>query len=453
MKEKTMNTPVYDYILSYAGSGMLRMHMPGHKGRTFDNLLSDIYRFDLTEITGAGNLFEYEGIIYESEKNAAELFSTKGTFYSTQGSTLCIQTMLALMKRENRRVFAVRNVHRSFLSSCALLNIEPVWIYPEYSDTIISGRINLSDVIKSLEMNPHSCLYVTSPDYLGAMADIKSLAEICHSYDSVLLVDNAHGACLPFYSENRHPVHLGADLCCDSAHKMLPALTGAAYLHTGNERYTSQIKDAMLMFASTSPSYLVTCSLDLCNRYLACSIKEELAQAEKLMAKLRSTASEKYSLGCPAFDLEPLHFTINAEKSGVSGRYLAEKLRENGIEYEFADDTYIVLLFSPADGEEEYRKTAAVLESIEFRPEINEPSRIVFPHPEKVLSIRDALFSEYEEVSTECAEGRICAGINVPCPPAVPVAVSGERISAETIRTLVHYGISTVRVVKNRKWN
>ena len=130
-----MNTPVYDYILSYAGSGMLRMHMPGHKGRTFDNLLSDIYRFDLTEITGAGNLFEYEGIIYESEKNAAELFCTKGTFYSTQGSTLCIQTMLARMKRENRRVFAVRNVHRSFLSSCALLNIEPVWIYPEYSDT------------------------------------------------------------------------------------------------------------------------------------------------------------------------------------------------------------------------------------------------------------------------------------------------------------------------------
>ena len=123
-----MKTPIDDFVRRYAGGDTVRLHMPGHKGRTFDNLLSDIYRFDLTEITGAGNLFEYEGIIYESEKNAAELFCTKGTSYSTQGSTLCIQTMLALMKRENRRVFAVRNVHRSFLSSCALLNIEPVWI-------------------------------------------------------------------------------------------------------------------------------------------------------------------------------------------------------------------------------------------------------------------------------------------------------------------------------------
>lgn len=453
MKEKTMNTPVYDYILSYAGSGMLRMHMPGHKGRAFDNLLSYIYRFDLTEITGAGNLFEYEGIIYESEKNAAELFGTKGTFYSTQGSTLCIQTMLALMKRENRRVFAVRNAHRSFLSSCALLDTEPVWIYPEYSDTIISGKINLSDVRKSLEMNPHSCLYVTSPDYLGAMADIKSLAEICHSYDSVLLVDNAHGACLPFYSENRHPVHLGADLCCDSAHKMLPALTGAAYLHTGNERYASQIKDTMLMFASTSPSYLITCSLDLCNRYISDEIRQRLVQSEKWMDELCRRVGKKYSLGCPAFEREPLHFTVNAEKSGISGKYLAEKLRENRIEYEFADDTYIVLLFSPADSYEVYRRVAEVFEAIDFSPKQYMAHRIEFHHPEKILTVREALLCEYEEIPSENAEGRICAGINVPCPPAVPIVVSGERISGEEVRTLLNYGIGTVRVVKDMKWN
>lgn len=443
-----MNTPLYDFVSSYAQSGTLRMHMPGHKGKAYDSLLSDAYRCDITEITGAGNLFENEGIIAESEKNASELFGTAATFYSASGSTLCIQAMLGLMKRENRRVFAVRNVHRAFLSACALLDITPEWIYPEYEDTVVSGQINLKTVEKMLENTENACLYVTSPDYLGAVADIKSLAEICHRHGAVLLVDNAHGALLPFYSENMHPVHLGADMCCDSAHKMLPALTGAAYLHLGSLRYADEVKDAMLMFASTSPSYLVTCSLDLCNRYISDRISSRLSEAENLIAELRSLAGRKYVIEYPAFKTEPLHFTINAAKSGTTGEFLAEKLRENGIEYEYSDSIYIVMLFSPEDDREAYLRVAGVLDSIEFEPCFAETEKLYFPEPERVMSVREAFFSPSEEIPVFKAAGRICAGINVPCPPAVPVAVSGERISPELVSVMLRHGIKTVRVVK-----
>lgn len=448
-----MNTPVYDYLKSYSDSDMLRMHMPGHKGKGSGSVLSDILKLDITEITDAGNLFEDSGIISESEKNASDIFRTAATMYSVQGSTLCIQAMLALMKYENRSVIAIRNTHRAFLSACTLLDIDPVWVFPEYKDTIISGRVDFSVIEEKLRITPNACVYITSPDYLGVMADIKSLAELCHAYGAVLLVDNAHGACLPFYSENKHPIHLGADMCCDSAHKMLPALTGAAYLHIGNPRYVSGAKEAMQLFASTSPSYLIMCSLDLCNVFLKNSIRQRLSEAEKLMADLRRGIGKKYVLECPAFDVEPLHFTINAARSGIKGTLLAERLRADGIECEFADDTYVVLLFSPVDDSGVYEKVAMALEKTES-DNYSCSRRLFFPEPLRIMSIRSAALSPHEEIPTENAVGRICASVTVPCPPAVPVVVSGELISEEAAAIMKDFGIQTVKaVITDKKRN
>lgn len=443
-----MNTPIYDYLMSYAKSEILRMHMPGHKGYKSDNLLSQIYSLDITEITGAGNLFENEGIISESEKNATELFGTKATFYSTSGSTLCIQAMMAIMKFENRQVFAVRNAHRSFLSACSLLGIEPEWIYPHYNDTIISGIIDFNEVEKAISNTDNACLYITSPDYLGAMADIKTLSDICHKYDAVLIVDNAHGACLPFYQNNYHPIALGADLCCDSAHKMLPALTGAAYLHIGNERYISVAKEAMLMFASTSPSYLIMCSLDLCNRFISDKIRPLLINSEKYCSELRNKISDKFCCEYFAFAREPLHFTINMSESGIDGSYFANYLRKNGIEYEFADSVYNVMLFSPMDKSEVYEKVYDTIRKMKFQPLYKKTEKIYFPVPEKCMSIREAAFSPHEDIPIDKAEGRICASVNVPCPPAVPVVVSGEMVTKESIDILKRFGIENIKVVK-----
>lgn len=427
-----METPIYNFLKNYSESNMIRLHMPGHKGK---NIFPLSFRDDITEIKNADSLFEAEGIIAQSEKNAAELFKTVKTCYSAEGSTLCIQTMLALMKRDKRQIIAVRNVHRSFLSACILLGIEPEWIYPKYSAGFLSGEIPLDLLENKLKKTENPCVYITSPDYLGKTADIKHIAEICHKYNGVLLVDNAHGA--HFAGDINHPVIQGADICCDSGHKTLPVLTGGAYLHIANKKYADTAKSEMSLFASTSPSYLIMASLDICNDYIKNHLSEDRKKVLQAIEKLRTKICQKYKI----YNGEHFHLTLLCD--GVS---LSEQLRRKGIECEYADRYCIVLLFSPINEVDEIEKTGEIL--MECSPEEVSDEKFEFPVMEKALSIRKAALSEYETVNIENSSGRICAAVNVPCPPAVPIAVSGEVINEICIKIYKKYGILNVNVVK-----
>lgn len=434
-----MNTPIYDFLKKYSESDMLRCHMPGHKGKRGFSL-------DITEISGADSLFEASGIISESEHNMSSLYGTSETVYSAGGSTLCIQTMLALMKQDNRRVFAIRNVHRAFLNAAALLDMEVEWIIPRYEGGILSGEIDLHEVEKRLsESDRPSCLYVTSPDYTGKLADIAALSGICRRYGAKLLVDNAHGAHLAFFGENLHPIALGADLCCDSAHKMLPALTGAAMLHTSAKEYVERLKQTMSLFASTSPSYLIMASLDLCNKYISEEIRRDIAENEEYIRAFRSSFPELFFT-----DGDPFHITVKASESGYNGEELAEKLRKNGVECEYADTELLVLLMSPMNNMDDYMRLENALRGAldAMEKHFFAQEEFYLPKPERVMSIREAVFAETEKIPVENAEGRICAAVNVPCPPAVPIAVSGEKITREHINIFKRYSIPTVNVVK-----
>lgn len=428
-----MKTPIYDFLQNYIDSNTLRLHMPGHKGRNIADLS---YAMDITEISGADSLFDASGIIKESEKNAAKLFKTVRTCYSAGGSTLCIQAMLAMMKRENRNIIAVRNVHRSFLTACVLLGLEPDWIYPEYTAGILSGQIPMDILEDKLKRTKNSCVYLTSPDYLGKTADIKTVSALCRKYGAVLLVDNAHGAHTAF--TEGHPIALGADMCCDSAHKMLPALTGAAYLHIGNERYADKAKTAMSLFGSTSPSYLIMASLDRCNSYISEQIDDDIERSMTEIVNLRKMISEKYTV----YDGEPYHLTLLC-----NGNDLANQLREKNIECEYCDSNVIVLLFSPSDTPKEIKYAADML--MECVPQKPENTYITdFPIMEKAMSVREAALSDFENIDIDKSLGRVCAAVNVPCPPAVPIAVSGEIINEKCIKIYKNYGILNVNVIK-----
>ena len=63
-----MNTPISDFVRSYAASKALRLHMPGHKGKG----PLGVEERDITEIGGADVLYQSEGIIRQSEDNAAQ---------------------------------------------------------------------------------------------------------------------------------------------------------------------------------------------------------------------------------------------------------------------------------------------------------------------------------------------------------------------------------------------
>lgn len=445
-----MTTPIYDFVKAYAESNTVRGHMPGHKGnrlyKTAGNEISAVFPYDITEIKGADELFEADGIIAESEKNAAKLFGTYATFYSAGGSTLCIQSMLAVCAKQGDKIIAARNSHKALHSACILLGLSPVWVYPEFEDgSAVSGKITAESVKRLLSENPDAaCVYITSPDYLGAVSDVKAIAEAAHSFGKPLIVDNAHGAHLAFLEENIHPIALGADLCCDSAHKTLPVLTGGAYVHASSEKYAAKVKEAMALFGSSSPSYLILQSLDLCNKYLAEDFRSELAQTVERIEKLKKDIGGVVR----AAESEPLKLTIYALPCGMTGRELADRLRENGIEPEYSDETHVMMMFSPQNTESDFERVKnAFCNMIMPRIRIVPPTFTIEPL-EKAMEMRNAFFAETECVKTEDALGRICARTETICPPCVPAAACGEVFDENTIKILKMYSISEVNVVK-----
>ena len=326
-----MNTPVVDFVRRYAQQHTTRMHMPGHKGRG----PLGCEELDITEIAGADELYEAEGIIAQSEANATQLFGTARTYYSTEGSSQCIRAMLhlALQMRPAKAgrpvLLAARNAHKALLYASALLDFDIQWLWPapDAAGALCTCPVEPEALASALDelsaegRTPFG-VYLTSPDYLGFVQDVAGLSAVCHAHGLPLLVDNAHGAYLHFLKEgSRHPIQLGADLCCDSAHKTLPVLTGGAYLHLGSSVQADEaaVCNALALFGSTSPSYLILQSLDAANAVLADSFREKLDICRWRLGMLcRELDALRPGLVLPLTGAhrEPLKLTLDAAALG-----------------------------------------------------------------------------------------------------------------------------------------
>ena len=445
-----MRTPIVDFLQAYGESDRLRLHMPGHKGQG----AWGFERYDLTEVKGADSLFEAEGIIAESEKNASRLFGCP-TFYSTEGSSLCIRAMLFLISQhakergESPLILAGRNAHKVFLEGTALLDLEIEWLWGEGSSYLSCPLTAeyLKKIISSMKRRP-TAVYLTGPDYLGNDLNWREIAEVCHRHGVLLAVDCAHGAYLRFLKPSRHPMDLGADLCCTSAHKTLPVLTGGAYLHVASHAPSyllEQAKRGLALFASTSPSYLILQSLDSVNAILNEDYSKDLMRFSE---KVAQTKQDLERVGYTFVGNEPLKLTVCTKVYGYLGVEFADRLRDRGIECEFADRDYVVLMLTPAIGEDGLRRLRDQMCAIPRKVPVEEATPAM-TRPISVMTVREALLSRSELVATELCKGRVLASASVGCPPAVPIAVCGERIDADVIEAFKYYGITHLWVVKS----
>ena len=439
-----MNTPIFDFVTEYMAHAPVRLHMPGHKGRA--RFLSEDR--DLTEIDGADSLYEASGIIAQSEANASALFGCP-TFYSTEGSSQCIRAMLYLAMRHAQnaglpfRILAARNVHKTFLSAAALLDAQVEWLF-DGAPSCLSANPSPASVETAIERVSPSALYLTSPDYLGNTIDLAPIAKICRAHDVLLLVDNAHGAYLRYLSPSRHPIDLGAALCCDSAHTTLSALTGAAYLHVSpaHSALCAEAKDALLLFGSTSPSYLILQSLDLTNPMMETLPERLNAFVPQLDALKASLARSGWTL----FGNEPIKLTLMPKSLGYTGAALAAMLEEHGIFCEFADPDFLVCMFTPENDADDLMRFERALSEIPVRsPVFALPPRP--EKPERVRSIREAMLAPRRIVSASDALHEVLARPDVGCPPAVPILMPGERIDEAAIAAFRYYGIDRVSVM------
>lgn len=441
-------TPIHSFLEEYRRGDFVRLHMPGHKG-----VGDAAEQLDITEIGGADSLFEANGIIEESERICGEIFGAS-TFYSTEGSSLSIRAMLYLAtvyaKRNGKAptIAAARNAHKSFISAAALVDFGIDWISSK-KGSYLSSMISAEDVkayFLSVKELP-AAIYITSPDYLGYISDIKSIAELCHEKGVLLLVDNAHGAYLKFLNPSLHPIDLGADMCCDSAHKTLSALTGCAYLHISNNApsfFKENAKGAMMLFASTSPSYLMLDSLDKLNPYLS---EDFSADLNAFVCKISSLKDKLSSLGFSVSYNEPMKITVLTKEYGYLGTEISDLLSAMGIIPEFADRDYLVLMPSPKNTDRDMERLFEALSSIKRREQISSlpPSPAL---PRMAMSIREALMSDREVLPISECLGRAVSSVTLGCPPAIPIAAPGEIIDENVISAFEYYDISECAVVK-----
>ncbi|MCR4650027.1 MAG: amino acid decarboxylase [Lachnospiraceae bacterium] len=372
MKNK-YGTPIVDFLNEYERSGISRLHMPGHKGKAFEGdiplWLTEAYRHDITEIAGADNLFAPEGIIRESEENASDIFGCK-TLYSTEGSSLSIKAMIYLALKhfeinhgpfganEKPYIITIGMCHKAFFHAVELLNIRVKRVEGNSAENRDIQAIvsDIKELIKDEKRNPIG-VYLTYPDYFGNVTDLKEIKEELDAFEIPLLADGAHSAYFRFldnekYGEYAHPA-LYADICAVSAHKTLPTLTGASYLHI-NESFRDIFpiaKRAMDLFGSSSPSYLIMASLDMFNSFVGKYEEETTAFSENVDA----LKNDLKKMGFTVKKSDPLRIVVLSDEK-YNGEQFAAVLRENKCEPECSDEGYVIMMLSPLSTREDLER-------------------------------------------------------------------------------------------------
>lgn len=425
-----INTPICNFLERYAAENRLRLHMPGHNGEIPS---------DITEVLGADSLYDTDvsgGIIAASEAFAASLFGAKRTCYSCGGSTLAIQTGLALLKSQGcKTIAASRYSHRAFADACAALHLDIKWLYPE---DYMSADIKYD----ARALVGVDAVFITNIDYYGGTWKFVNP-------NIPVLIDNAHGAYLKFVDKRQfgteylHPMELGFPLMsAESAHKTLPVLTGGAYLHFADGVDYSRAKEFMSMFGSSSPSYLIMESLDRFNGRITENIRMVINACEAVEA----LKQDLEVCGIPLKKSDPLRITINARECGLTGQEYAAALRFNGVECEMADDNYVVLMFSGATTLEDCQRAEMAIKFVLMRP----PKPLVkFPHIRTTqgMPMWEAMFKQRSLVPIEAARGEVCAEMKSVCPPGIPLIFPGEIIDHTTAEILKARGVNKIHIV------
>ena len=441
-----MATPLVEALKRYIRLGRTSYHTPGHKGQAA--LLTPLCStaLDLTELPETGSLYDGGDAIEQAEREAARVFGAAQTHFSGGGCTLCIQTMLGLAAQRGKVVLMGRNAHRSAAHAAALLDLDVYWsvtMIPDAVETMLAAHPEIRTV------------YVTSPDYYGRLADIQGLSVVCRRFDAALLVDNAHGSHLGAF--DLHPLMLGADATADSAHKTLPVFTGGAYLHLRQDGVFAdlpreRVKAMMALFGSTSPSFVTLASLDAAQHWWE---QEGQEAFRRLRERLNPVFDIVAACGLQPQDVprDPVRITLDCH--GGDAQVLAERLRDHGVEAEYADARYVVLLASPFHTDEQLQALQTAINDATTSPlpkAADSPFSAAMPDvlPERVMRLREASFCECETISTSHAAGRISAETVCPCPPGVAVIVAGETFDRVLCDKLSAANIDTVSVVKGR---
>lgn len=450
-------TPLFSGLVEHAKKNPIQYHIPGHKKgsgiapefREFigNNALS----IDLINIGPLDDLHQPKGIIKEAQDLAAEAFGADYTFFSVQGTSGAIMTMIMAVCNPGDKIIVPRNVHKSVMSAIIFSGAIPIFIHPEIDENLgISHGITLRSVKRALEEYPDAKgLLVINPTYFGISADLKSIVDLAHSYNIPVLVDEAHGVHIHFHDDMPlSAMQAGADMSATSVHKLGGSMTQSSILNVrGNLVSHKRVRTILSMLTTTSTSYLLLASLDVARKELATRGRELVEQAIQMADYIRDQVNEIDHLYCvgdeileseAAYDYDPTKLIISVKDLGLTGYDVEKWLREHySIEVEMSDLYNILCIITAGDTKKDADVFIQALRRLaqERKEQAAKVStQVLLPNiPALAVTPRDAFYAETELVDFDESEGRIIAEFIMVYPPGIPIFIPGEVITADNL--------------------
>jgi arginine decarboxylase len=464
--------PFFDTLVSTRQRGPLSFHMPGHKFNPA--VLPELSGFfgegvvtgDLNEcLPPIDYLHAASDTLLEAQALAAAAVAADHTFFLVNGSTVGNQAMLMAAAYDGQQVIVPRAAHRSVYAGLILSGATPIYVAPHYHPQVgFPLAVEVSAVEQALLEHPEAiAVQITSPNYYGYLSDVAGVIGLAHARRIPLLVDEAHGAHLCFHPDlPRSAVSLGADAVVQSPHKTLGALTQAAWLHLTGERISvARLHQLVAMLQSSSPSVLLTGSLDAVRRQMALHGKSLLDRTLELAQQARAAVRAIPGLWCYGEELvgeygiaahDPTKLVIGVSDTGLTGKQFAAELWSRfNLAVEFADLWQVICSITIADTLDTIDRLIGALgilaqENRGAAP-ANRAELIPPPPPQLILNPRQATFRSSRRVPLIEARDQVCAEQVIPYPPGIPLLMPGEVMGAEMIEYVQYLLRQRIKIV------
>lgn len=437
---------LYEKLKQYSKSDAYPFHMPGHKRQW--GMMENPYSFDITEISGFDDLHHAEGILKTAMEEAASVYGTKKSYFLINGSTSGILSAVCGCTKRGDKILVARNCHKSVYHSVFLNDLEPVYVYPQYlPGTGIFCGLHAESIEELLKTEPEiRAVILTSPTYEGVVSDIRGIAEAVHAAGIPLIVDEAHGAHLPFGEKfPESAITQGADVVIQSLHKTLPSLTQTAILHVCGELVNSgRMEEYLRIYQTSSPSYVLMSSIDTCISYMADEGRQRLAEFYERICRLRASLAglkNLHLLGeeevrAAGFDYDISKLVILGGSTGLTGQELSDILRnEFHLEAEMSTDSYVLLMTMLTDTEEGLMRLQKALFAIDSGEAVRPAKEHPLPCVKTVQAMTPAEAKNRKGTLKLLEESAGCVSQTYLYlyPPGIPLLVPGEIISTEIL--------------------
>lgn len=476
---------LYDKLREYSGHSNYAFHMPGHKRNPKFDFCNPM-EIDITEIDGFDDLHHADGILKDCMDYAADCYGADKTYFLVNGSTGGILSAVSAVTNYNDKIIMARNCHKSVYNAVEIRGLSPVYIYPEYiSEYEITGGINPVQVKNTLEKHPDvKAVVIVSPTYDGVCSDVRKISEIVHSFNCVLIVDEAHGAHFKYNDYfPKSALELGADIVVQSLHKTLPSFTQTGLLHIKSERVDiSRVQKYLSIYQTSSPSYVFMAGMDKCirrmeNEGIAC-MSEYCDMLDNLRCRLKKLTNlvlvsenivdkhkannldrgkiiiyiKKFNGGRVLYDILRLKYNIQPEMSTERCVTLMTSVGDSRDALEYLGDTLLEIdeYFDSVDklmefmDDPDYTLNKGVREALSQKSSIAKVGPVI--ENDIVYMPGQAVDISTEMVSLENCIGRISGNYIYIYPPGIPLLVPGERISQGNIDVIKDYLNAGLRV-------